>query len=116
MSGLLNRPRPKQADSIDRLKPSPQQSNIGSGQAPEKTEKDTTLSTARDVEEAETNRRLATFERAHRWDPNLEDGQLHDIEDAVNVRDPNSEARIYDEVFENSPYPEVARAFSVPLL
>lgn len=110
MSGLLKRFGPKQADSVDGLEPSPQQSTISSAQAPEKTENNATISTARDIEEADANRRLATFERAHRWDPNLEDEQLHDIDDAVNARDPNSEARIFDEVFENSPYPEVRAA------
>jgi hypothetical protein len=116
MSGLLKRFRPKEADSIDGLDPSPPQSNTGSAAPPpEKAEKDAALSSGRDVEEAETNRRLAIFEKAHRWDPNLGDEQLHDIDDAVNARDPNSEARIFDEVFENSPYPEVRQAFSLRL-
>ncbi|KUJ16094.1 small oligopeptide transporter [Mollisia scopiformis] len=73
-------------------------------------EKDTGKSSSRDVQEAEANRKLAIFERAHRWDPNLEDSQLDDIDDAVNTRDPNAEGKIYDEVFENSPYPEVRAA------
>jgi hypothetical protein len=116
MSELLKRFRPKAADPIDGLDASPQQSNARSAQAPEEAEKDAALSSARDVEEAETNRRLAAFERAHRWDPNLDDEKLHDIDDAVNARDPSSGARIYDEVFENSPYPEVHHAFAVALL
>jgi hypothetical protein len=107
MSGLLKRFRPKEADQIDGLDPSPQQSPTASVQPPEKTEKDVALSSGRDVEEAERNRRLAIFERAHRWDANLDDDQLHDIDDVINARDPNSEARVYEEVFENSPYPEV---------
>jgi OPT family small oligopeptide transporter len=59
------------------------------------------------VQEAEANRKLSIFERSHRWDPNLDDDQLDEIDDAVNVRDPNAEGKIYEEVFENSPYPEV---------
>lgn len=70
-------------------------------------EKDSGKSTARDVQEAEANRRLSVFERSYRWDPNLDDDQLHEIDDAVNLRDPNAEGKIYEEVFENSPYPEV---------
>lgn len=110
MSGLLKRFRrkePEEADQIDGVDPSPQLSNTAPDDLPEKGEKDAAVSTGRDVEAADANRRLAVFERAHRWDPNLDDEQLHDIDDAVNARDTNSEARIFDEVFENSPYPEV---------
>jgi hypothetical protein len=108
MSGLLKRFKPRgkgEQEDIDGVEPSPQHSISGSGD--EKVGKATGLSSARDIEEAEANRRLAVFERAHRWDPNLDDEQLLEIDDAVNVRDPNSEARVFGEVFENSPYPEV---------
>lgn len=65
-------------------------------------------STAREVGEAEANQKLAAFEKAHRWDPNLGNDTLDEIDDAVNTRDPNVEGKLYDEVFENSPYPEVS--------
>jgi hypothetical protein len=71
------------------------------------TEKDIAESSGRDVNEVEANKKLSAFERAHRWDPNLDDDQLHEIDDAVNARDPNAEGKVYDEIFENSPYPEV---------
>ena len=116
MSRLLKRFRPKSTGHIDELEPSPQQSNTSSFQAPETTEKYAASSPARNIQGAETNRRLAAFERAHRWDLNLGDEQLDDIDDAVNAHDPNSESRIYDGVVENSPYPEVSRTFSSYLL
>ncbi|TGO84229.1 hypothetical protein BPOR_0532g00040 [Botrytis porri] len=73
-------------------------------------EKDDAVPTARDIQEAETNRKLTAFEQLHRWDPNLGQDQLEEIDDAINRRDGNAEGRIYDEVFENSPYPEVRAA------
>jgi len=75
-------------------------------------EKDDAVSTARDIQEAETNRKLTAFEQLHRWDPNLGQDRLEELDDAVNRRDGNAEGRIYDEVFENSPYPEVKRCDS----
>jgi hypothetical protein len=110
MSGLWKRFRPKEANPIDGINPSPQHSNTGSAQPSDNAEKDAGLTSARDIAEAEANRKLTIFERAHRWDPNLDDEQLDEIDDAVNARDPSSEARIFDEVFENSPYPEVRHA------
>jgi len=67
-----------------------------SPQAPPKTspnslENDTSISTAHNIGEAETNRRLAIFEKAHRWDPNIDDSQLEEINDATNVRYSNTE-------------------------
>lgn len=90
--------------------PSPHHSITGSGEPSEKIDQGKAASTARDIEEAEANRKLSVFERAHRWDPNLDDDQLLEIDDAVHTRDPNAEGRIYDEVFEDSPYPEVRAA------
>lgn len=113
MPGLLKRFRPKEVDPTDRPGPS-QQSSAPPVLPLDKAEKDIALSSARDIEEADANQRLSTFERAHRWDPNLDDEQLRDIDDAVNARDPSSEARIFDGVFENSPYPEVCRTSLFP--
>jgi hypothetical protein len=107
MSGLLRRFRGRETEEVEGAAPSPHNSITGSGEASEKTDKETGAATARDVGEAEANRKLSVFERAHRWDPNLDDDQLLEIDDAVNARDPNAEGRVYDEVFENSPYPEV---------
>lgn len=107
MSGLMRRLRGRETVEVEGTNPLPHDSVTGSGERSEKIEKEEGASTARDVGEAEANRKLATFERAHRWDPNLDDDQLLEIDDAVNARDPNAEGRIYDEVFENSPYPEV---------
>ena len=107
MSGLMKRLRGRKAEEVEGIVPSPQQSVAGSGKASEMVDKETGASTSRDVGEAEANQKLSTFERAHRWDPNLDDDQLEEIDDAINARDPNTENRIYEEVFENSPYPEV---------
>jgi hypothetical protein len=113
MAGLLKRFRPAEADSIDGVDAPSLHSPTGSARPSDNAgkgvdaEKDVGLSSARDIEGAEANRKLAIFERAHRWDPNLDDTQLDAIDDAVNARDPSSEARVFDEVFENSPYPEV---------
>ena len=107
MSSILRRLRGKKTEKIVRAAPSPHDSIDGSGVHSEKIGKETGASTARDAGEVEANRKLSFFERAHRWDPNLDDDQLLEIDDAVNARDPNAQGRIYDEVFENSPYPEV---------
>jgi hypothetical protein len=112
MAGLLKRFRAKEtSDTTDAIDESPQIPTIRSAPSPDSIEKDTALSSSRDIQEIEANQKLAAFERAHRWDPNLDDEQLHEIDDVVNARDPNSEAKIYDEVFENSPYPEVCPIF-----
>lgn len=91
---------------------SPEQSVIGShiplATGEKLEEKDGAISSARDEQEAEANRKLTAFEQLHRWDPNLGQDQLEEIDDAINRRDANVEGRIYDEVFENSPYPEVS--------
>lgn len=96
---------PSQDDSIAESRTPPD--TIGRAE-----EKDDAVSTARDIQEAETNRKLTAFEQLHRWDPNLGQDQLEEIDDAINRRDGNAEGRIYDEVFENSPYPEVRRCDS----
>lgn len=107
MSGLFKRFRQQNSDTIEGTEIHP--NNHGSEDT---IEKHTGESTARDVPEAEANQKLHIFEKAHRWDPNLDNSQLDDIDDAVNARDPDAEGRLYDEVFENSPYPEV----SLPIL
>lgn len=107
MSGILRRLRGRGTEEVEGATPSPHDSIDGSGDHSEKIEKVTGASMARDAGEVEANRKLSVFEKAHRWDPNLDDDQLLEIDDAVNARDPNAEGRIYDEVFENSPYPEV---------
>ena len=106
MSTLLRRFRDRETEEVG-AESSPHNSITGSGEGSEKIEKETGAATARDIGEAEGNRKLTVFEKAHRWDPNLDDDQLLEIDDAVNARDPNAEGRVYDEVFENSPYPEV---------
>jgi hypothetical protein len=104
MSGLFKRFRQQSAgDTIEGTEIQP--NNHGSEDT---IEKHAGESTAHDVPEAEVNQKLSIFEKAHRWDPNLDNSQLDDIDDAVNTRDLNAEGRLYDEVFENSPYPEVS--------
>ncbi len=112
MAALLKRFKRTNSDPIDGVAPSPPISSSGSREAKEVTEKDVGLSTAQDYSEEEANRKLNLFERAHRWDPNLDDSQRHEIDDAVNTRDPNAEGTVYDELFENSPYPEVSQTAS----
>jgi hypothetical protein len=104
MSPIWTRLTSGEINAVEGVGLSPQNSSLGSG---DPIEKEAGKSTARDVQEAEANRKLSVFERSHRWDPNLDDDQLHEIDDAVNLRDPNAEGKIYEEVFENSPYPEV---------
>lgn len=93
--------------------PSPHESIAGSHTPPDTIEnvgdKDAAVSSGRDIQEVEANRKLTAFEQLHRWDPNLGQDQLEEIDDAINRRDTNAEGRIYDEVFENSPYPEVSQ-------
>ena len=104
MSAAWRRLKPRDTGTIDGIAISPQNSSSGSGDLVEKVDG---KSTARDVPEVETNRKLSVFEKAHRWDPNLDSDQLYDIDDAINQRDPKAEGKVFDEVFENSPYPEV---------
>ena len=111
MSSMLKRLRAKPA-TIDGAAISPQASSSGSHEVTEKDviekdDKETGRSTARDVQEAEANRKLSVFEKAHRWDPNLGDDFLDDVDDALVNRDAAKESKVFDEVFENSPYPEV---------
>ncbi len=106
MSNLLKRLKAK-PDAIDGTAISPQASSSGSHELTEKDDKDIGTSTARDIQEAETNRKLSVFEKAHRWDPNLGNDFLDDVDDALVNRDAAKESKVFDEVFENSPYPEV---------
>lgn len=104
MSVLLKKLRSGKTKTTDGVALSPQDSSSGSHTP---VEKDTGKSTARDVSEPEANRKLSVFEQAHRWDPNLGDDALDDIDDAVHHRDPAAEGKLVGEIFENSPYPEV---------
>ncbi|KAM3067181.1 hypothetical protein ACMFMG_005450 [Clarireedia jacksonii] len=114
MSNVLKRLAFK--DSTGPVDMSPSNNSIappyGGSEAAEKIEiiKGHATSAAHNVEEAEANRKLTAFEKAHRWDPNLDQDQLEEIDDAINRRDANAEGRVYDEVFENSPYAEVRAA------
>ncbi|KAB8298088.1 hypothetical protein EYC80_001850 [Monilinia laxa] len=114
MSRFFKRYRSGNPTVVSTSSPSPEELIIGShnplatGEKVE--EKDGAISNAQDEQEAEANRKLTAFEQLHRWDPNLGQDQLEEIDDAINSRDANAEGRIYDEVFENSPYPEVRAA------
>jgi hypothetical protein len=107
MAGIMRRTNGKEEDPADAIVESPQISTSGSMEPVDMTEKDAGISTAVDTDEEAANRRLRAFERAHRWDPNLDDDQLDEIDEAVNAHDPRTEGKLIDEVFENSPYPEV---------
>jgi hypothetical protein len=107
MAGIMKRMRGEKADSVDAIAESPQIPSAGSTEPVDLTEKDAGSSTALDSDEEAANRRLRAFERAHRWDPNLDDDQLDEIDAAVNAHDPRTEGKLIGEVFENSPYPEV---------
>lgn len=113
MSGILKR-LGKRSDTIEGTGISPQSTSSASQDVNEKAVKDEGFSTATDVLEAEANRKLSVFEKAHRWDPNLDDDFLEDVDDALVRRDASKENKVYDEVFENSPYPEVCRARLLP--
>jgi hypothetical protein len=107
MAGIMRRMKGKEVDPADAIAESPQISSSGSMEPTDTTEKDAGRSTALDVEDTEANRKLKAFERAHRWDPNLDDDQLYEIDEAVNAHDASTEGKLIGEVFENSPYPEV---------
>ena len=107
MSSLLKRLRAK-PDAIDGTAISPQASSSGSQEIDEKGVKDVGASTATDVNAAETARRLSVFEKAHRWDPNLGDDFLDEVDDVLVNHDAAKGGRVFAEVFENSPYPEVS--------
>ena len=108
MAGMMKRMRGKGLNPVDGTTTSPQISSSGSTAPVDMTEKDGGNSTGLDINEVEANRRLSMFERAHRWDPNLDDEQLDEIDEAVNAHDPRTGGKLIDEVFENSPYPEVS--------
>ncbi len=59
--------------------------------SPNSLGKDTGISTAQNIGEAEANRRLAIFENTHRWDLNIDDDQLEEMDDAIHVRDLNAQ-------------------------
>lgn len=107
MAGIIRRWKGKEEGPIDEIARSPPISSAGSTEPVDMVEKDGAISTGVDINEVEANRRLKVFERAHRWDPNLDDEQLDEIDEAVNAHDPRNEGKLIDEVLENSPYPEV---------
>ena len=107
MAGLLKRFGRKENDTADGVDELHQDSITRASLPSSKSEQDVGKSSARDVAEIEANRKLSVFEKAHRWDPNLDNDQLDEIDEAVNARDPNAEGKLYEEVFENSLYPEV---------
>lgn len=53
-------------------------------------------------------RKLSVFRAANRWDPNLSNDILDDIDDALDQHDAAAEGHLAGEILENSPYPEVS--------
>ena len=109
-SGLLRRlgiSKKTDEHEISGAQASPQSSVIDSNGPTDVVKKEVGTSRGRGIQEVEANQKLNAFEKAHKWDPNLDTDQLDEIDDAVHARDPNAEGRLYDEIFENSPYPEV---------
>lgn len=62
------------------------------------------------VADASVSRRLQMYERAHRWDANLEGDYLEEISAANGLHDADAEAEMISRVLDNSPYPEVRAA------
>lgn len=60
-----------------------------------------------ELSEVGTSRRLKLFSRSHRWDPNIGDDELAEVTGATTLHDANAEAKLVDRIIENSPYPEV---------
>ncbi len=109
MAFLLEGFKRTSSGPIEGVGPSPPISVSDPRDAKEPTEKGAGRSTAQDYTEEEAIRKLNLFERAHRWDPNLDDSQRDEVDDAVNTRDPDAEGIVFGEIFENSPYPEVSQ-------
>jgi hypothetical protein len=107
MSSLFQRFKHREESPINKENHTLQIFVSDSKDVPDKIGNTTESSAVKDVMEAEANQKLTAFEKAHRWDPNIGNDTLEEIDDAVNARDPNVERKLYDEVFENSPYPEV---------
>ena len=63
--------------------------------------------TAKDITEAEANRKLRAFRADHHFDPNLPDVAVGIVEDATRRHSLKDEAALVDELVEESPYPEV---------
>ena len=60
--------------------------------------------------ELEANAQLKELQRKHRWDPNLPNSILDDIDNATHEHDLSAEHNLVDALTENSPYPEVRAA------
>ena len=60
--------------------------------------------------ELEANAQLKELQRKHRWDPNLPNSVLDDIDHATHDHDLSGELNLVDALTENSPYPEVRAA------
>ncbi|KAL1306294.1 hypothetical protein AAFC00_004379 [Neodothiora populina] len=67
-------------------------------------------SSAEELAEEEAARRLKAFKRSAAWDPNIEDGDLEAVDNAVENHDTKGENILVGELVENSPYPEVRAA------
>lgn len=98
MSKVLKRFRFARTDTSN--EPVTTASDSGSGSKDEipVDEKDGAISSARNLSEVEANRKLSLFEITHRWDPNLDNEDLNDVD---------AETELVGQVDENSPYPEV---------
>ncbi|CAD0113079.1 unnamed protein product [Aureobasidium uvarum] len=77
-----------------------------------KNEKDIGVSSAHELSEAEAARRLKVFKHNADalWDPNLERDDLQAVDEAVEHHDKDGENHLVNELFDNSPYPEVRAA------
>ena len=60
--------------------------------------------------ELEANAQLKELQRKHRWDPNLPNSVLDEIDNATHEHDLSGELHLVDALTENSPYPEVRAA------
>jgi len=70
---------------------------------PEKTMK----SSLDEMSDDEAARRLKELKKAAKWDPNMPEEEIGEIEEAVAKHDGRAEHALVDELLENSPYPEV---------
>lgn len=71
------------------------------------------LASGQEVTEQVANKRLSTYHKANRFDPNLGNDDLDEIEGVLEEHNAAGEGKAIDEFVENSPYPEVL--LTVPL-
>ncbi|MCJ1278809.1 hypothetical protein MMC21_006627 [Puttea exsequens] len=64
----------------------------------------------RHMSEVEANSTLRQIKKKHRWDPNLPEELEEEIDESTAQHSVAGEARLVDELVENSPYPEVRAA------